>query len=448
MSFTDQMLEKVPPHNLDAEMAVLGAMLLSPDAVLKAMELIREEAFYKEAHRIIFRVVVELFDRGAPVDMVVIADELKKRNKLEKVGGVSYVASLGNMVPTAAHVDHYISIVFEKYLLRSLVNASTSIVERCYAHDADAESLLDSAEHQIFEIAQKKVGGNFSDTKELIKNTIQIIEEAVNNKRQVTGLSTGYVDLDKQTSGFQKSDLIVIAARPSMGKTALSLNIVEHVAIAEHVPVAVFSLEMSKEQLIQRMLCSLARIDFSKVRRGFLSRTEWPALLDAASKLSESKIFIDDTPGVSVMELRAKARRLKASDNIGFIVIDYLQLMQSSGKRVESRQQEISEISRSLKSLARELHVPVVVLSQLNRSVESRQDHRPMLSDLRESGAIEQDADVVMMMLRPEYYDREVRPGEADVIIAKQRNGPVGDITLRFFSEYARFENFISRDDD
>lgn len=448
MAITDNILEKLPPQNIEAEMAVLGSMLLSNDAVVRAMEKITEDAFYKEAHKIVFSVIVELFDRAVPVDMIVIADELKKRNKLDQAGGVSYIASLVNTVPSAAHVDHYLDIVFEKYILRGLVGTATTIIEKCYTHDADAELLLDQAEQQIFEIAQKKVNSHFSDTKELIKGTIQIIEQAVNNKKQITGLATGFADLDKQTSGLQKSDLIVIAARPSMGKTSFALNMAEHIALQEKKAVAVFSLEMSKEQLIQRLLCSLARIDFSKVRRGFLSRTEWPGLLDAASKLSESKIFIDDTPGISVMEMRAKARRLKASDDIGFIVIDYLQLMQSSGKKIESRQQEISDISRSLKSLARELNVPVVVLSQLNRSVEQRQDHRPLLSDLRESGAIEQDADVVIMMLRPEYYNKEVRPGEADIIIAKQRNGPVGDITLRFFSEFARFDNFISRDDD
>lgn len=443
----DQALHKVPPQNVEAEMAVLGAMLLSQDAVVLAMEKIREDVFYRDVHRIIFNTILEMFDRAIPIDMLTLTDELKRQNQLEKIGGVNYIASLVNTVPSAAHIDHYLRIVFQKYVLRALISAAEVMIETSFNSDADANEILDLAEKHLFEISQRNIGRDFAGAKDLIKSTIQLIEKAVNTKSNVTGLSTGYHDLDKQTSGLQKADLIVIAARPSMGKTALALNIAENAALLSKVPVAIFSLEMPKEHLVQRMLCSLAKIDYSKVRSGFLNRNDWPKILDAASKLSEAKIFIDDTPSISVMELRAKARRLKSSDDIGLIVVDYLQLMQVVGKRVESRQHEISEISRSLKSLARELSVPVIVLSQLNRSVESRQDHKPMLSDLRESGAIEQDADVVMLMLRHEYYDKDVRPGEADVIIAKQRNGPVGDITLRFFAEYARFENFVARDE-
>lgn len=443
----DQTLHKVPPQNIEAEMAVLGAMLLSQDAVIRAMEKIGEEVFYRDVHRIIFSTIIDMFDRAVPIDMLTLTDELRRQNSLEKIGGAAYIASLVNTVPSAAHIDHYLKIVFEKHILRSLIFAATSIIEQAYDADADAEELLDIAERHIFDISQRNIGRDFAGAKDLIKSTIQLIEKAVNNKSNVTGLSTGYHDLDKQTSGLQNSDLIVIAARPSMGKTALALNIAENAALISKAPVALFSLEMPKEHLVQRMLCSLAKIDYSKVRSGFLNRNDWPKILDAASKLSEAKIFIDDTPAISVMELRAKARRLKSSEDIKLVVVDYLQLMQVVGKKIESRQQEISEISRALKSLARELDVPVIVLSQLNRSVESRQDHRPLLSDLRESGAIEQDADLVMLMLRPEYYDKEVRPGEADVIIAKQRNGPVGDLTLRFFAEYARFENFIARDE-
>ncbi len=443
----DQALHKVPPQNIEAEMAVLGAMLLSQDAVVLAMEKIREDVFYRDVHRIIFNTILEMFDRAIPIDMLTLTDELKRQNQLEKIGGVNYIASLVNTVPSAAHIDHYLRIVFQKYVLRALISAAEVMIETSFNSDADANEILDLAEKHLFEISQRNIGRDFAGAKDLIKSTIQLIEKAVNTKSNVTGLSTGYHDLDKQTSGLQKADLIVIAARPSMGKTALALNIAENAALLSKVPVAIFSLEMPKEHLVQRMLCSLAKIDYSKVRSGFLNRNDWPKILDAASKLSEAKIFIDDTPSISVMELRAKARRLKSSDDIGLIVVDYLQLMQVVGKRVESRQHEISEISRSLKSLARELSVPVIVLSQLNRSVESRQDHKPMLSDLRESGAIEQDADVVMLMLRHEYYDKDVRPGEADVIIAKQRNGPVGDITLRFFAEYARFENFVARDE-
>ncbi|MDX9703556.1 MAG: replicative DNA helicase [Candidatus Auribacterota bacterium] len=444
----DNSIDKVPPQNIEAEMAVLGAMLLSPEAVIKAMELITDAVFYRDIHKFIFSAVIDMFDRNIPIDMLTLRDELKRRDQLDRVGGESYIATLLNTVPSAAHIEHYLRIVFEKYILRNLISVASGIIQESYRPDADAEVMLDNAEKHIFNISQQKTKNDFHEAKNLLKITIDQLDEACSKRRLVTGVATGYVDLDKKTSGLQPSDLIVIAARPSMGKTALALNIVENVALQSREAVAIFSLEMSKEQLVQRMLCSLARVDYSKIRSGFLERKDWPTIVDAAGKLSESKIFIDDTPAISLMELRAKARRLKASDDIKLIVIDYLQLMQAVGKRIESRQQEISEISRSLKALARELHVPVMVLSQLNRSVESRQDHRPMLSDLRESGAIEQDADVVILMVRPEYYNKDTRPGEADIIIAKQRNGPVGDITMRFFSEFARFDNFTLRDED
>ncbi|MCD6460780.1 replicative DNA helicase [bacterium] len=441
-------LEKVPPQNIEAEMAVLGSMLLSTDAVIKATELITEKAFYKDAHKEIFNTIVELFDRSIPIDMLTLTNEFKKKGQLDKIGGATYIASVVNSVPSAAHIENYLNIVFEKQIIRNLLRITTTIIQECYKPDAEAEDLLDQAEKYIFELSQLKVTRDFSDAKGILKTTLELLDKAVTHKKLITGTPTGYADLDKKTSGLQPSDLIVIAGRPSMGKTALALNIAEHAAIEADAPIAIFSLEMSKEQLIQRMLCSLARVDYSKIRSGFLEREDWPTIVEAASRLSETKIFIDDTPAISLMELRAKARRLKASDDIQLVIIDYLQLMQAHGKRIESRQQEISEISRALKALARELRVPVIVLSQLNRSVESRTDHRPMLSDLRESGAIEQDADVVILMVRPEYYDKTVRPGEADVIIAKQRNGPVGDITLTFINKFARFENFVSRDDD
>lgn len=443
----DTAINKIPPQNIEAEMAVLGAMLLSPDAVLKAMELIDGNVFYRDVHKFIFDAIIDMFDRSVPIDMLTLRDELNRRDQLDRIGGEAYIASLLNTVPSAAHIEHYLRIIFEKYILRNLISAASNIIQDSYRPDAEAESLLDDAEKHIFNISQQKTKSDFAEAKNLLKKTIDQLDEACSNRRLVTGVATGFIDLDKKTSGLQPSDLIVIAARPSMGKTALALNMVEHIALESREAVAIFSLEMSKEQLVQRMLCSLARVDYSKIRSGFLERKDWPKIVDAAGRLSESKIFIDDTPAISLMELRAKARRLKASDDIKLIAIDYLQLMQATGKRIESRQQEISEISRSLKALARELSVPVVVLSQLNRSVESRQDHRPMLSDLRESGAIEQDADVVILMVRPEYYDKSVRPGEADVIIAKQRNGPVGDITMRFFSEFARFDNYTPRDE-
>ncbi|MCB1194818.1 replicative DNA helicase [bacterium] len=447
MGYTDQTVEKLPPQNIDAEMAVLGAMLLSEDAVVTAMEKITPDTFYLESHRIIYGAILDLFDNAVPIDAMTINEVLQRKNQLEKIGGAAYIASLVTMVPSAAHIEHYIKIIYEKYILRSLISVTTSVIAECYDSAADAEQILDKAEQSIYDVSQRKVHSDFTGSKELIKDTIQIIEDAVNTQRHVTGTPTGYYKLDEYTSGLQNSDLIIIAARPSMGKTAFALNIAEHVALHDKKAVAVFSLEMAKEQLIQRMLCSLSRIDFSKVRRGFLAKNEWPSLLDAASKLSEAKVFIDDTPAISAMEIRAKARRLKSTQDIGLIVIDYLQMLGGGGKRYDSRQQEISDFSRALKSLARELNIPVIVLSQLNRSVETRTDHRPMLSDLRESGSIEQDADVVLLMVRPEYYDKDNRPGETDVFIAKQRNGPVGEFTLRFFSEYARFENFTQREE-
>ena len=447
MALVGETLDRVPPQSVESEMAVLGAMLLSADAVVTAMEKITEDVFYNQVHKVIFKAMMGLFDQAVPIDMLTLTEDLRKKDLLDSVGGASYIASLTNSVPSAAHVSHYLKVIFTKSVVRSLITSSTEILSMCYESDADADALLDEAERSIFEIAEKSIDRDFSSAKDLIKDTIKQIELAVETKKSVTGVASGYGDLDKKTAGFQKSDLIVLAARPSMGKTALALNIAEHAALEENIAVAIFSLEMAKQQLIQRLLCSLARMDNSKIRSGFMNKNDWPDLLEAASKLSEAKIFIDDTPGITVMELRAKARRLKSSDDIQLIVIDYLQLMQASSKRYDNRQQEISDISRSLKSLARELEVPVIVLSQLNRSVESRQDHRPMLSDLRESGAIEQDADVVILMVRPDYYDKEERKGETDVMIAKQRNGPVGEITLKFTSECARFDNFTSRED-
>jgi replicative DNA helicase len=438
----ETILEKIPPQNLDAEMAVLGSMLLDEEAIAVAMESLDREVFYKDAHRKIFDKIAALFSADKPVDLVTLTNELKKDGFLEDVGGASYLAGLANAVPTAANISHYVAIVKEKGILRTLINNATRIVSLCYESEGNVDAVVDSAEKFIFEVSDKKIqGAGFIPLKELIKDSIEAIDLLYQKKAHVTGVPTGYVDFDIRTAGLQPSDLIVVAGRPSMGKSAFALGIAEYAAVAAKVPTAIFSLEMSKEQLVQRLLCAHAKVDAHKVRTGYLATSDWPRLTAAAGKLSSAPIFIDDTPAISVMELRAKARRLKLHHDIRLIILDYLQLMRGSAG-MESRQQEISEISRSLKALARELNVPVVAISQLSRAVESRTDHRPQLSDLRESGAIEQDADVVVLLLREEYYNPTPdNQGLAEVIIAKQRNGPVGSTQLTFIKEYTRFEN-------
>ncbi len=433
--------EKLPPQNLEAEMAVLGSMMIEDEAISLGIELLTPEAFYKDAHRKIFQAMIVLFNQNKAIDLVTLADTLYKEGTMDAVGGPGYLASLSTAVPTAANILYYARIVKEKYILRHLITNATQIVKDCYDTTEDVEGLLDRAEKTVFEIASKKFSGAVVPIKEIVRNQIEIIDRLYQRKEHITGIATGFHEFDTQTAGLQPSDLIVIAARPSMGKSAFMTCIAEHAGMILKVPVAMFSLEMSKEQLIQRMLCSRARVDAHKVRTGFLAQSDWPALTSAAAKLSEAPIFIDDTPGLTVLELKAKARRLKAQFDIKMVIVDYLQLMQG-GANSESRQQEISEISRSLKALARELHVPVIAISQLSRAVESRNDHRPQLSDLRESGAIEQDADMVVLLLREEYYNpTEENRGKAEVIIAKQRNGPVGSVFLTFIREYTRFEN-------
>jgi len=438
----DLTFEKVPPQNTEAEMAVLGSMLIDDEAISEVIELLREESFYKEAHRIIYSRILNLYSANKAVDLITICDELKNSNLLEQVGGASYLTSLANSVPTSANVLHYASIVREKATLRALINNATRIINESYGSENNADNVLDDAERLIFEISDNRRTNIFVPLKELIKDSIETIDKLSQKRTHVTGIPTGYVDFDTKTAGLQASDLIIIAARPSMGKSALVIGIAEYAAVIEKVPVAFFSLEMSKEQLVQRLLCCHARVDAHKVRTGFLAASDWPKLTAAAGKLSEAPIFIDDSPAISAIELRAKARRLKSQYDIKLIILDYLQLMRGSSNKVESRQQEISEISRSLKALARELNVPVVAISQLSRAVEARTDHRPQLSDLRESGAIEQDADVVVLILREEYYNpNEENKGLAEIIIAKQRNGPVGTFNLTFIREYTRFEN-------
>ncbi len=433
--------EKVPPQNIDAEVAVLGSMMIEEEAIGQGVETLAPEHFYKDSHKKIFQCVTNLFSENKAIDLLTLTDSLEKEGTLEEVGGASYLAFLTTAVPTAANVMYYAKIVKEKYILRHLINNATQIISDSYDTSQDVETLLDRAEKLIFDITSRKFAGGILPLKEIVRNQIETIDRLYQRKEHITGIATGYHEFDTMTAGLQPSDLIIIAARPSMGKSALMSCIAEHVGMVLKVPVAIFSLEMSKEQLIQRMLCSCARVNAHKVRTGFLAQSDWPNLTSAAAKLSEAPIYIDDTPGISVLELKAKARRLKAQFDIKLLVLDYLQLMQGTAG-IENRQQEISEISRSLKELARELNVPLIAVSQLSRAVESRTDHRPQLSDLRESGAIEQDADVVVLLLREEYYNpTEENRGKAEVIIAKQRNGPVGSLKLAFIHEYTRFEN-------
>jgi len=434
----------MPPQNLEAEMAVLGSMLLEEEALASAAELLEEQAFYKEAHRKIFSAIIALYTNNVAVDLVTLSDELKKRNTLEEIGGPSYLATLTSLVPTAANVEHYCRIVKEKAILRSLIRAATHITRGCYEEADKADVLLDQAEQRIFEIASKKITREAVPVKELIKSSIETIDALYQRKGFITGIPTGFTELDQMLAGLQPSDFIVVAGRPAMGKSSFAMTLTEHVALVEKVPVAIFSLEMSKEHLVQRMLCSHARINAHHVRSGMLSTSDWPKLTQAAGKLSEAPIFIEDSPGgLTILELRAKARRLKARHDIGLVILDYLQLMEEPS-RSENRQQEVALISRNLKALARELNIPVLSVSQLSRAPEQRGEaSRPRLSDLRESGAIEQDADVVLFLYREEFYkpaEQNIK-GIAEVIVGKQRNGPTDTVKLAFIKEYTRFEN-------
>ncbi|HJX09515.1 MAG TPA: replicative DNA helicase [Candidatus Binatia bacterium] len=449
MAGIDDNLRKVPPQNLEAESSVLGGILLENEAVNQVLELLRPEDFYRESHRKVFRAIVELSDRSEPVDLITLSDFLKNRGELEAVGGTAYLASLADFVPTAANISHYARIVREKSILRSLISTATEIATRGYEEQGNVEEFLDSAEKVIFDISEKKIKASFVAVGDMIKDTLKTVEKLYERKEMVTGVPTGYDDLDKLTAGLQPAELIIVAGRPGMGKTAFALNIAANAAFTG-AGVAVFSLEMAKEQLVLRMLCSEARVDSSKVRSGYLGERDFPQLAKAAGRLHEAPIYIDDTPAISVLELRAKARRLvrDRSKKIGLIIVDYLQLMRGMGT-ASNREQEISEISRSLKALAKELSVPVIALSQLNRRVEDRSDRRPMMADLRESGAIEQDSDVIIFIYRDEVYNKsdESKKGLAEIIVAKQRNGPIDTVTLTFLNEYTRFENYTERDD-
>ena len=434
-------LERVPPQSLEAEQAVLGSMLLEEEAVVKAVELLDEAAFYKDAHRNIFSVLLSLYRVDAPIDLLTVTEELKKREMLDAVGGASYLAALTSFVPTAANAEYYCQIVKQKGLLRSLITTSTNIVTECYDEITEPNVLLDKAQTLIFDIASNKARHDAVVIKDIIKSSIEMIDALYQRKGVITGIPTGFPDLDKHLAGLQPSELIIVAGRPTMGKSSFAFCVAEHVALVQKMPVVLFSLEMSKDNLVQRMLCSHARIDSHAVRSGMLSAGDWPNLTKAAGKLSEAPIFIDDSPSTTILQLRAKARRLKSRHDIRLIVLDYLQLM-SESSRSENRQQEISLISRGLKALARELNVPVIAISQLSRAPERRDPTRPRLSDLRESGAIEQDADVVLMLYREEYYSlTDENKGVAEVIIAKQRNGPTDTVKLTFIKEYARFES-------
>ncbi|MDO3377038.1 replicative DNA helicase [Geoalkalibacter halelectricus] len=446
---------RLPPQSLEAEMSVLGGILLDEQALDKVLEILRPEDFYRDSHRKIFESLIALSEKNEPADLVTLAAQLQSRQALELVGGHAYLATLVDYVPTAANIVYYCRLVKERAIARNLISVATEIATSGYA-GGNIEEILDQAEKSIFEIAENRNRPSYFAVRDILKDTFKNIEKLYERKELVTGVPSGYTDLDKMTAGLQPGDLVIIAGRPSMGKTAFCLNVAEYAAVKSErrTPSLIFSLEMGKEQLVQRLLCSVARVDASRMRTGHLGDSDWPKLTSAASELSDAKIFIDDTPAISALEVRSKARRLKAQEDIGLIIVDYLQLMR--GNNPESRQQEISEISRSLKALAKELSVPVVALSQLNRSLENRTDKRPIMADLRESGAIEQDADVIMFVYRDEVYCphckkheecNENHRGAAEIIIGKQRNGPIGTVNLAFRGEYTRFENLARREE-
>jgi len=442
MGDTEVSLQKLPPQNLEAEQAILGAILLDNTALNKVLEILQPDDLYRESHRKIFRCILDLSDQNEAIDAITLTDVLRRKGSLEQIGGAGYLSDLLNCTPTAANVRHHAKIVREKALLRSLISIATEIVTEGYEELNPVDDLLDRAEHKIFAISDRRMGSTFAGMKEVVKQGFELIERLYEKKELVTGVPTPFIDLNKLTAGFQPSDLIIIAGRPSMGKTAFALCTAQHIALETRGTVAIFSLEMSKEQLVLRMLCSEARVDAQKLRTGFLSREDWERLTRSAGRLSEAPIFIDDSASLSILEMRAKARRLMAEHDLKMVIVDYLQLVRGSAN-AESREKEISEISRSLKALAKELHVPVVALSQLSRAVESRTERRPILADLRESGAIEQDADVVLFVYRDEvYHPTEENKGKAEILIGKQRNGPIGVVPLSFVDRYTRFESF------
>ncbi|MCA1032285.1 replicative DNA helicase [Bacillus timonensis] len=446
---SELMTDRIPPHNIEAEQAVIGAILLDPSSLTMASEVVIPEDFYRASHQKIFNAILNLSDKGEPVDLVTLTTELADTKLLEEVGGVSYLSDIANSVPTATNIEYYARIVEEKSILRRLIRTATTIAQDGFSREDEVDALLNEAEKTIMEVAQKKNSGAFQNIKDVLVQTYDNIETLTNRKGDITGIPTGFAELDRMTAGFQRNDLIIVAARPSVGKTAFALNIAQNVATKTEENVAIFSLEMGAEQLVMRMLCAEGNINAQNLRTGSLTPEDWGKLTMAMGSLSNSGIFIDDTPGIKISEIRSKCRRLKQEQGLGMILIDYLQLIQGSGRSGENRQQEVSEISRSLKALARELKVPVIALSQLSRGVEQRQDKRPMMSDIRESGSIEQDADIVAFLYRDDYYDKESENKNIiEIIIAKQRNGPVGTVSLAFVKEYNKFVNLERRFDD
>jgi len=440
---------RVPPQNLEAEQSVLGTILLKDQSLGAVLEILIPDNFYRQSHRLIFEAMIQLFEKNEPQDLVTVTNQLKNNNKLDEAGGAAYLAMLTSMVPVTANLTHYARIIHQKAILRGLIQVNTEIANRCYDEQGDIDTLVDEAEQAIFDIASSKNKQGFTTMNQAIPAAFKTIEKLFHRKELITGAATGYVEMDKMTAGLQPSDLIILAGRPSMGKTAFAMNIAQHAALVDNVGVGIFSLEMSHEQLVMRLLCSVGRIDSQRIRTGRLHPEDWPKLTRAVGMLEKAPIYIDDTPAISVLEMRAKVRRLAAQHNIGMILVDYLQLMRGRSSS-ENRTQEISEISRALKAMAKELKIPVLALSQLNRGLESRTDKRPMMSDLRESGAIEQDADVICFIYRDEVYNKaEDNPekGCAEIIIGKQRNGPTGSFKLTFLKEYTLFENMSHYED-
>ena len=438
----EALLKRILPHSMEAEQSVIGSMIMDREAIVVASEIVLSEDFYNKQYGVLFDAMVELNDEGKPVDLVTLQDRLKEKDVPPEVSSLEFIRDLITAVPTSANVKHYANIVAEKATLRRLIRINEEIANTCYVGKDSLEDILSDTEKRVFDLIQRRNTGDFVPIRQIVMDAMDTIEKASHNKGNVTGVATGFLDLDYKTAGMQPSDLILVAARPSMGKTAFVLNIAQYVAFKQGKTVAIFSLEMSKEQLVNRLFAMESRVDSQHLRTGNLSDVEWEKLIESAGVIGKSNLIIDDTPGISISELRSKCRKYKLEHNLEMVIIDYIQLMSGSGKSTDSRQQEISEISRSLKALARELHVPVIALSQLNRTVEQRPDHRPMLSDLRESGAIEQDADVVMFIYRDDYYNKDTeKKGIAEIIIAKQRNGPIGTVELVWLADYTKFAN-------
>ena len=438
----EALLKRILPHSIEAEQSVIGSMIMDREAIVVASEIVLGEDFYNKQYGVLFDTMVELNDEGKPVDLVTLQDRLKEKDVPPEVSSLEFIRDLITAVPTSANVKYYANIVAEKATLRKLIRLNEEIANTCYVGKDSLEDILADTEKRVFDLVQRRNTGEFVPIRQIVMNAIDHIEKASHNKGNVTGVATGFLDLDYRTAGMQPSDLILVAARPSMGKTAFVLNVAQYVAFKQDKTVAIFSLEMSKEQLVNRLFSMESKVDSQHLRTGNLSDAEWEKLIESAGVIGKSHLIIDDTPGISISEMRSKCRKYKLEHNLEMIIIDYLQLMSGSGRSTDSRQQEISDISRSLKALARELHVPVIALSQLSRAVEQRPDHRPMLSDLRESGAIEQDADVVMFIYRDDYYNKDTeKKGIAEIIIAKQRNGPIGTVELVWLPDFTKFAN-------